>query len=81
MKISVEFDMTPEEFRTSLGLPEVQLIHQKMINEIIEKMQSGEDGYDPFTLFKPFIDNGLNSMPTMFMNMMAGMTKRKSSDE
>ncbi len=81
MKISVEFDMTPEEFRQSLGLPEVQIIQQEMITSIITKMQAGEDGYDPFTLFKPFFGDGLNAMPAMFMNMMTGATKNRKSDE
>jgi len=81
MKISVEFDMTPEEFRQSLGLPEVKIIQQEMMDSIITKMQTGEEGYDPFTLFKPFFGDGLNSMPSMFMNMMAGATHNKKSDE
>ena len=81
MKISVEFDMTPEEFRQSLGLPEVKIIQQEMIDSIITKMQTGEEGYDPFTLFKPYFSDGLNAMPAMFMNMMAGATHNKKSDE
>jgi len=81
MKISVEFDMTPEEFRQSLGLPEVKIIQQEMMDSIITKMQTGEEGYDPFTLFKPFFGDGLNSMSSMFMNMMAGATHNKKSDE
>ena len=81
MKISVEFDMTPEEFRQSLGLPDVQVFQKEMIDAIIAKMQTGEDGYDPFTLFKPFMDGGLNAMPSIFMNMMAGASQNKGSGE
>jgi len=81
MKISVEFDMTPEEFRQSLGLPEVKIIQQEMIDSIITKMQTGEEGYDPFTLFKPLLADGLSAMPAMFMNMMTGASQNKKSDE
>ena len=75
MKINVEFDMTPEEFRKVMGLPDVQVFQKEMMETIIEKMQTGEDGYDPFTLFQPFMSNGINSVESMkkiFMSMMGG---------
>ncbi len=68
MKISVEFDMTPEEFRQATGLPEISDIQQKMISLIIKNMHSSEDNYDPFGLFKPFMESGFNSMSSVFMD-------------
>ncbi len=75
MKINVEFDMTPDEFRKVMGLPDVQSFQKEMMETIIERMQAGEDGYDPFTLFQPFMESGINSVESMkkvFMNMMGG---------
>jgi len=75
MKINVEFDMTPDEFRKVMGLPDVQTFQKEMMESIIERMKTGEEGYDPFTLFQPFMESGINSvesMKKMFMNMMGG---------
>ena len=75
MKINVEFDMTPDEFRKVMGLPDIEAFQKEMMESIITKMQTGEDGYDPFTLFQPFMESGINSvdsMKKMFMNMMGG---------
>lgn len=62
MKINVEFDITPEEFRKAMGLPDVQEMHEEIINSIIEKMKNAEDGYDAFTLLKPFLNSGMQTM-------------------
>lgn len=62
MKINVEFDITPEEFRQAMGLPDVQLMHEEIVNSIIEKMKNAEEGYDAFTLLKPFLNTGMQSM-------------------
>lgn len=62
MKINVEFDITPEEFRQAMGLPGVQVMHEEIINTIIEKMKNAEEGYDAFTLLKPFLNTGMQTM-------------------
>lgn len=62
MKINVEFDITPEEFRRAMGLPDVQVMHEEIINTIIEKMKNAEDGYDAFTLLKPFLNTSMQTM-------------------
>ncbi len=67
--------MTPDEFRKVMGLPDIEAFQKEMMESIITKMQTGEDGYDPFTLFQPFMESGINSvdsMKKMFMNMMGG---------
>ncbi len=76
MKISVEFDMTPEEFRQSLGLPDVQDMHREMMSLVISKMQAGEGGYDPLTFYKYFMDKSVANVPDIFMNMMASSNKK-----
>ena len=62
MKINVEFDITPEEFRQAMGLPDVQVMHEEIINTIIEKMKNAEEGYDAFTLLKAFLNTGMQTM-------------------
>ncbi|WP_409526267.1 DUF6489 family protein [Nitrincola sp. MINF-07-Sa-05] len=72
MKFKIDIEMTPDELRESLGLPDVTGLHEEMITQIRERMQAGAEGYDPLTLFKPFMATGLGSMEG-FQKMMMGM--------
>ncbi len=78
MKINVSFDMTPEEFRKVLGLPDVQAFQQEFFSTVLEKMKAGEEGYDPISLYQPMFNEGLSAMTqlqkTMF-SMMSGQTQ------
>jgi len=55
MKINVEFDLTPDEFRRALGLPDVEAFQQDLLNRIYKQMESGTEGYDPMSLMQPFL--------------------------
>ena len=55
MKINVEFDLTPDEFRQSLGLPDVEAFQQSLLDNIQRQMESGVEGYDPMSLMRPFL--------------------------
>lgn len=82
MKINVTFDMTPNEFRQVLGLPDVQTLQQEIFNQMVEKMQAGEEGYDPLSLYQPMMKEGMNAMgqfQEMMFSMMSG-TKSDKSD-
>lgn len=75
MKINIEFDMTPEEFRRAMGLPDVQEFQKELMNKMMDKMMSGEDGYDALSLFQPMMKEGMSTMDQMqkaMMNMMSG---------
>ncbi|KDE38588.1 hypothetical protein ADINL_3043 [Nitrincola lacisaponensis] len=64
--------MTPEELRESLGLPDVSSLHTEMIDTIRERMHQGVEGYDPVTLFKPFMTSGLGTVEG-FQKLMFGL--------
>lgn len=55
MKINVEFDLTPDEFRRSLGLPDVEAFQKDLLDRIHKQMESGVEGYDPMSLMQPFL--------------------------
>lgn len=55
MNITVNVDMTPEELRRLMGLPDVQEFNQKVMAQMLQKMQEGVEGYDPMAFFKPGI--------------------------
>ncbi|MFW6346572.1 MAG: hypothetical protein ACOC0M_09630 [Halomonas sp.] len=55
MKINVKFDLTPEEFRQALGLPDVEAFQRDLLARIQKQMESGVEGYDPMSLMQPFL--------------------------
>jgi hypothetical protein len=74
MKVRFEIDMTPEEFRKAFGLPEVTPFYDELVAEVIQKMQSGEEGYDPFTLLQPIMKSGFSNFEKAQQTMMAMMS-------
>lgn len=77
MKINVTFDLTPEELRRAMGLPDVQQFQQELFASMLEKMKSGEEGYDALSLYQPMFTEGMNVMgqfQKMMLNMMSGVS-------
>lgn len=65
MKINMEVDATPEELRRFFGLPDVQPLHDEMLNMIRERMQQGMEGYDPMSLMSASLPSHLQNMEGM----------------
>ncbi|MCO4756398.1 MAG: hypothetical protein KC477_00170 [Oceanospirillaceae bacterium] len=74
MKFKIDIEMKPEELRKVLGLPDVEGFHEDMMNRIREQMDAGVEGYDPLTLFKPYLSSGLGSMDALQKIMLSMMT-------
>jgi hypothetical protein len=58
MKVNIEMEMTPEEARAFMGLPDIRPMQKKMMDEMQERMRSAFDGNDPEGMMKawmPFI--------------------------
>ncbi|CAN0595397.1 unnamed protein product [Ectocarpus sp. 12 AP-2014] len=95
MKINVEFELTPDEFRQSLGLPDVEAFQKNLLDNIQQQMESGAEGYDPMSLMRPFLQQpmmqqglsqGLANFGTyqqMMMDMLrqAGSSSSAASDK
>lgn len=62
MKVNIELEMTPEEFRKAMGLPDVQPFQDSLMQRIQEQMEAGVEGYEPLALMAPFISQGFSSM-------------------
>ncbi|MDR5899496.1 DUF6489 family protein [Halomonas vilamensis] len=84
MKINVEFDLTPDEFRRAMGLPDVEAFQQNLLGNIQRQMESGVEGYDPMSLMKPYmqqpmmqqgLSQGLANFGT-YQQMMMDMLKQ-----
>lgn len=70
MKINVEFDLTPDEFRQSLGLPDVEAFQKNLLDNIQRQMESGVEGYDPMSLMRPFLQQ-----PMMQQGLSQGLSE------
>ncbi len=58
MKIHVEMDMTPEEARTLMGLPDVTALHEQMLAEMERRMKAAMDTSDPEAMMKAWMPMG-----------------------
>ena len=47
MKVNIEMDMTPEEARAFMGLPDVAPMQTKMLEEMQARMKAAFDANDP----------------------------------
>lgn len=79
MKFKIDIEMSPEELRKVLGLPDVEGFHEDMMSRIRTQMEEGVEGYDPLTLFKPYLSSGLGSMDALQKIMLSMMTSPYSS--
>jgi hypothetical protein len=68
MKINVEFDLTPAEFRQSLGLPDIEAFQRDVMERIQKQMEAGVEGYDPWSLMQSFMQQGMPQGMTQGMS-------------
>lgn len=58
MNIKVDVEMTPEELRRLMGLPDVQEFNREVMAQMIKKVQDGTDGFEALNFFKNSIVTG-----------------------
>ncbi len=72
MKINVEIDVTPEEFRKLMGWPDVRGFQDELIEQLRVQMQAGTEGYDPLSLMKPYLSQAAGTMDS-FQKLISGI--------
>ena len=72
MHVKVDVDITPEEVRRLMGLPDVHGFQQEIMERIKQQMLAGAEGYDPLTLFRPFLEQTASSMES-FQKLFGGL--------
>ena len=80
MKVKLEFDLTPKEFREAIGLPDVAGIQNDIIKAMREKMMDGVEGFDMTSLFKTFVTQGLvtaGEMQKMLEKFISSSSKKE----
>ena len=48
MKINVEVDLTPEELRRFMGLPDVGVVHKQLLDQFAQRVASSSEQRDEF---------------------------------
>jgi len=58
MKVHVEMDMTPEEARAFLGLPDIAPLQRQMVGEMQSRMKAALEAGDPEAMMKVWMPLG-----------------------
>jgi hypothetical protein len=69
MKVRIEMDMSPEEARTFMGLPDIAPLQQQVLEEMRERMRAAFDAGDPEAMRKawtPFFGGNMGGGPEAF---------------
>ena len=59
MKIKVEFDLTPEEFRESIGLPNVAGLQEKVVKAMSDRITNGVKDINVPALLEGWLTQGI----------------------
>ena len=71
MNIKIDVEMTPEEMRRLVGLPDLEAFNRELMEQIRQRMMAGVEGYDPMSLFQPYLSGAAASMD--FFRRIMGM--------
>ncbi len=76
MKITINLDVTPEEMRKMLGLPDVQEFQTDLLQRVRDQVEAGAEGYEPMTLLKPFVPGttSIEQFQRLMLQMMSSYT-------
>lgn len=62
MKVNVSVEATAQEMREFLGLPNVQPLHDDILQALRDNMQRGVINFDALNLLKPLLPTPFHSM-------------------
>lgn len=75
MKVTVDMDMSPEEARKLMGLPDLEPLQNAMMEKIQSQMEEYfSDISDPEAMFNKFMPIGINAME-QYSNFYSGLTQ------
>jgi hypothetical protein len=80
MNVRVDIEMTPEELRRLMGLPDVEAFNRELMDDIRARMQAGVEGYDPLHLFQSYLSTSMAGMDAFRKFMSAAMSGFKSGE-
>lgn len=81
MNIRVDIEVTPEEMRRLMGLPDLEGFQRQMLDDIRDRMTRGVEGYDPMVLFQPYLRSSMAGMEFMQRLFAAGLGHQPAGDD
>ncbi len=69
MKINVEVELTPEELRRFMGLPDVGAVHKQLLEQFTQRVSSSSEQRDEF--LRTLVTGALTPWQNFF-NMVSG---------
>jgi hypothetical protein len=82
MKVHVEVEMTPEEARKVMGLPDVSKMQDKMMAEMQKRMAAMMNGKDPDVMRKAWMalgGQGIEQFQRFMFDAASRATSKKDS--
>ena len=73
MKVTVEFECTPEEARTFLGLPDMSPLNERLVEQMASNTQAGMSMFQPDEMMKNWMTLGTQAQDQFRRMMMAGV--------
>ena len=74
MKVKIDLDMTPEEARTLMGLPDLQPMQERLLAQLEKQLASNMTYVDPEQVMKGIMPMGAQSME-QFQELLWGMAR------
>jgi hypothetical protein len=85
MKIKIDIDCTPQEARAFFGLPNVEPLHDAVLEKVQERLTGYLEGTDPEALLKLWLPGGLQGLGQMqealWKQFMGGISATASPDD
>ncbi len=72
MKVKIEIDCTPQEARSFFGLPDLEPLHEAMIDNLKERMKAAAAQMEPEALMRAWMPGGagFDQMRDVFFSAM-----------
>ncbi len=83
MKLKIELDLTPEEARTFLGLPDLVPLQEEVLGELRERLVSNLSYLDPQEVLRSWVSGTSRGVEEFrkFFGAAAARTQEASKDE
>jgi len=73
MKFHIDVEASPTELRQLMGLPDLEGLQRRMLDDIQARIEQGAEGYDSLDLMQPYLKTSLAGMDLMQRLFAAGL--------
>jgi hypothetical protein len=74
MKVNINIECTPEEARAFMGLPDVSILNEQLVEEMTKRMTGNLDAMEPEALMRNWMSLG-GEWQKQMMGLMAQAAK------